>query len=887
MFSDVADMWRQAFERHPPERRGPVVGEMSVDGSDDGAGGGSGSERTRTEREGIVRVSALTAALAVVAAGLLLWCDCVTGTALPARWWIAIAIGAGFGLAERFVFHIEYRREAISVSLSEVPSVFALAFLAPAVAIPVRVICSVGLIWVMYRPKPYKLVFNAALFTFEAALAFVIARAIVGPDEFVAGPFLVAVAIGVVASTFVGALMVSVAIAAFEGGLGRRLLGEVKTNLVIGPISALIAAVALAPALFGIEYALLSLVPVVAVWLVLLRYGRLTQHHRDLEAVHDFASVAGGSLAVAEVAPAAVAEVVRLLRAEAGVLQVYGRDGRTLLTCSSGGSIDEAPTGCDDVRWSAVFALGTAAWWSRGPDGAVVVDLRQPADRMVVPLVDDVSALGLLTVAGKAGVGAVFDESDLQRAEALGAQLSIALGKALLHADMEHAAMHDVLTGDPNRATFDRIVTDALHGGGGTRGVHAVLMLDLDQFKEVNDTLGHHVGDRVLVEFASRMRNLVDPDDVFARFGGDEFALYVHRPDVASVREFANRILSEAHLPLALDGYDIVVTVSVGIAIVTEYDRDAASLMRRADIAMYAAKRQHIGFEVYREEIDRRTPERLSLLGDLREVLDVGGLAIHLQPKVDLSTSTVVGAEALARWQHPTRGWVAPDEFIRVAEETGLIRQLTDQVLTMSMQIARTWGDAGHDLAISVNLSTLDLLDELLPERIAHRLEQHALAPDRLIIEITESSLMADTPRTMSTIDRLHRLGVGLSLDDFGTGYSSLSYLRRLPVTELKIDRSFVTNLVLDTQDEVIVRSTIELGHNLGLRVVAEGIENDPILERLRSLGCDLGQGFGIARPLAPELFDRWLATTPYVVPGRPGRDPEQCAGSVGASADD
>jgi EAL domain-containing protein (putative c-di-GMP-specific phosphodiesterase class I) len=254
------------------------------------------------------------------------------------------------------------------------------------------------------------------------------------------------------------------------------------------------------------------------------------------------------------------------------------------------------------------------------------------------------------------------------------------------------------------------------------------------------------------------------------------------------------------------------------------------------------------------------------MLGDLREVLDNGGLEIHLQPKLDLASSTVVGAEALARWQHPTRGWVPPDEFIRVAEETGLIRRLTDQVVTMSVGLARSWIDAGHDLTVSVNLSTLDLLDELLPERIAERLDQHGVAADRLILEITESSLMADTPRTMSTVDRLHRLGVGLSLDDFGTGYSSLSYLRRLPVTELKIDRSFVANVALDAQDEVIVRSTIELGHNLGLRVVAEGAENAPILDRLRALGCDLGQGYGIARPLPPALFDRWLATTPFDV---------------------
>ena len=354
---------------------------------------------------------------------------------------------------------------------------------------------------------------------------------------------------------------------------------------------------------------------------------------------------------------------------------------------------------------------------------------------------------------------------------------------------------------------------------------------------------------------------------MLARFGGDEFAVFARRPDVATVRALADVILAESYVPLPLDGLATVVTVSVGIGVLDEHDADATAVIRRADIAMYAAKRQHSGIEVYRDEIDRQTPERLSLLGDLREALECGKLEVHFQPKIDLASDTVVGAEALVRWNHPVRGWVSPIDFIGVAEESGLIRQLTDQVVTTAIRAARSWVDQGYDLGVAVNLSTLDLLDELLAERVAHRLDEYGLAPERLTLEITESSLMWDTPRTATTIARLHERGVKLSLDDFGTGYSSLSYLRRIPVTELKIDRSFVTNLLLDLQDEVIVRSTIDLGHNLGLRVVAEGIESNPVMERLRQLGCDLGQGYGISRPLSPELFDRWLATTSSAVP--------------------
>lgn len=816
---------------------------------------------------GVLRVMALAAALFGLGTALLLRDAGFTEALLPAPWWIAILIGIGYALAERFVFTIEYRREAIVTSLSEVPTVFALVFLSPAVAIPLRVLAGVGLTATLYRPKPFKVVFNTALAVFEGAVAFAVVRSFVSADEFVGGHFLVAAAVGVVLATFAGVAAVSVAVASYEGQLVRRLVGEARSALVVGPVSALTAAVAVAPAMFGIGYAALSIVPIVAVWLVLLRYGRLAQRHRDVSALHEFTAVVGESLDVDDVATVAIEEVRRLLRAEGGALTVLRRDGSTLLTVMSGCPVDPAPAGPGAPAWGAAPIPASAAWWATDEHGQGRPTLERPTDRLVVPLRSSGSVTGLLVVAHRAGLSGVFDHGELQRAATLGAQLSIALDKALLHADMEHAAMHDALTGHANRSTFDRTVTQALAARGpGDAGVMAVLMLDLDQFKEVNDTLGHHVGDRVLVEFAARMQGLIDPGDLFARFGGDEFALFVRRHDVASVRQLADRVLSAAHVPLALDGYDIVVTVSVGVAFCTDDDRDAAGLVRRADIAMYAAKHEHVGFEVYREEIDRRTPQRLALLGDLREVLDTGGLEIHLQPKLDLASSTVVGAEALARWHHPTRGWVAPDEFIRVAEETGLIRRLTDQVVTMAVQRARSWIDAGHDLTVSVNLSTLDLLDELLPERIAARLDQHGLAADRLILEITESSLMADTPRTMSTVDRLHRLGVGLSLDDFGTGYSSLSYLRRLPVTELKIDRSFVANVALDPQDEVIVRSTIELGHNLGLTVVAEGAENAPVLDRLRALGCDLGQGYGVARPLPPELFDRWLATTPFDV---------------------
>jgi EAL domain-containing protein (putative c-di-GMP-specific phosphodiesterase class I) len=299
--------------------------------------------------------------------------------------------------------------------------------------------------------------------------------------------------------------------------------------------------------------------------------------------------------------------------------------------------------------------------------------------------------------------------------------------------------------------------------------------------------------------------------------------------------------------------------VSVGVALINPDETDPLQPIRRADIAMYNAKWQRTGVEVYRDEIDRRTPARLSMLGDLRAAIETDEIGIVFQPKLDLRTHEVVGAEALVRWQSPTRGVVSPKEFIRVAEDTGLIKDLTDLVLKRGIAALRMFDDAGLGIRLAINLSTHDLFDTKLPARVLTQLELNRVQSDEITLEITESSLLVDAPRTRGTIDDLHQAGFRLSIDDFGTGYSSLSYLRRLPVHELKIDQSFVSNMLRDPQDEVIVRSTIDLGHNLGLSVVAEGVEDDGTLRALSAIGCDVAQGFGIAHPLRADELVAWV----------------------------
>lgn len=755
----------------------------------------------------------------------------------PGSWWLVFPIAVGYLIADRLMFHIEFRREAISFSLSEVPTIFAIAFLGPVPAIAVRVGASLVSACVGARPPAIKSVFNAALFAFETAIAFAIVRQLVDPMSAEEGPFLIAATVGTAAATVAGLIAVTLVISLFDGELFKTLRAVASTNMVTATIGALTGAAAVAPALFGPLYSLLSLLPVVGVWGALQQHGMITQRHRELIDLHAFSRVLDTALQLDILAPRALDEIARIVNADRVTLRLDAADGDTPQTWSLGREIDQGE--CSSSGDSSDNNL------------------------CAVPLLADGLTIGTLSIANPNREGR-FRQEDRDRAQDLAEQLGASIRNGLLHASVERTAMHDGLTGDPNRLAFEQRLQHELSEPRSDQ--LAVIVLDLNQFKEVNDTLGHHVGDQVLVEFAGRVRSVLGDGDMLSRFGGDEFAILLRRDRLGDTRAVAEEILTKSYTPLKLDGCDAVVTASIGIAYVGEFDTEPAGILRRADIAMYAAKNQRMGIEIYRDEIDRRTPARLSLLGDLRTAIERNELQVHFQPKIDLKTSTVVGAEALVRWEHAERGWIAPDDFIGVAEESGLIRLVTEVVLNKSIERAATWHAAGHDLGVAVNLSALDLHDESLAERIGEQLQQHGLRANRLTLEITESALMVDTARTMRTIEALDLLGVRMSLDDFGTGYSSLSYLRRLPVAELKIDQSFVRDLLLNVNDDVIVRSTVDLGHNLGLLVVAEGIENQQVFDHLTSLGCDIGQGFGIARPLSPDRFEHWLGTAPYAI---------------------
>ena len=431
---------------------------------------------------------------------------------------------------------------------------------------------------------------------------------------------------------------------------------------------------------------------------------------------------------------------------------------------------------------------------------------------------------------------------------------------ASLNRELEHQALHDGLTELPNRLLLQDRLRHAILTAQRKRTPLALLITDLDRFKEINDTLGHHYGDLVLQQVAGRMRGALRESDTIARLGGDEFAVLL--PGIENEADAigaARKLVSALEQPIILEDQSFHVGASVGIALFPDHGEDGATLMRHADVAMYVAKRSSAGFALYDPKEDQHSISRLSMVGELRHAIEYKQLVLFYQPKIDLKAGLVTGVEAVVRWDHPQRGLLLPDEFIPLAEHTGLIRPLTFFVLDEALHQLHLWQKIGIDLHMAINLSARHLQDEQLPGKIAASMQQWGIAAELLEFEITESAIMANPLRAMDTLTQLDAMGVGLSIDDFGTGYSSLVYLKQLPVDEIKIDKSFVIDMLENNEDMVIVRSTVDLAHNMGRRVVAEGVESEETLNTLIEMGCDMAQGYYISRPLTAAVLTRWL----------------------------
>jgi diguanylate cyclase (GGDEF)-like protein len=480
---------------------------------------------------------------------------------------------------------------------------------------------------------------------------------------------------------------------------------------------------------------------------------------------------------------------------------------------------------------------------------------------MVVPIYGDGAVIGTLLTSGREKDGVIYNLEDLKIFETLGNHASVAFANGRLVERLRHDSLHDALTGLGNRALFQEAMEEVA-ADFPPDGLAAVMLLDLDRFKEVNDTLGHESGDRLLQQIALRLVQILGERGPICRLGGDEFAILLPNLEhIGEAGEIAHSVLAALEQPFAVGDMKLEIGASIGVALAPVDGETSTALLQRADVAMYAAKENRTGWELYSREHDKYSPRRLSLAADLRHAVERGELALHYQPKAELMTGRVSGVEALLRWNHPEHGLIPPDEFIPIAEHTGLIRPLTSWVLNEAVQQARQWSLKGVHLSMAVNLSVRSLMDGGLPDEVANALANASMDATSLILEITESTIMADPNRAIAILRRLSDQGISLAIDDFGTGYSSLAYLKRLPVNEVKVDRSFVMNMATDQDDLVIVRSTVDLARNLGLRVVAEGVEDSASWDRLRVLGCDAVQGYHLARPMPAKDFHGWLDT--------------------------
>jgi diguanylate cyclase (GGDEF)-like protein/PAS domain S-box-containing protein len=437
-------------------------------------------------------------------------------------------------------------------------------------------------------------------------------------------------------------------------------------------------------------------------------------------------------------------------------------------------------------------------------------------------------------------------------------------------AELRHLAMHDALTGLPNRAFLAERIDTAFRDRGG-QGSIALLMLDLDGFKEVNDTLGHSMGDALMRELGVRLAQLADVERHVARVGGDEFAVLCNVADSSEVAELAQQLVLLVEDPIVIKGIPVSLGTSIGVALSPEHAADGESLLKHADVALYLAKRKKTGIEFYDPSTDTNSPRRLEMLTLLRAAVSRNELMLHYQPKVALASGDVTEVEALCRWDSPVLGPVAPSEFIGLAEASDIIRSLTEWTIHQALVDCREWHDQGVNLQVAVNLSARHMQDAHLPRWLESVFRTTGTRPQWLELEITESAIMMDPERAARILHALRELGVLISIDDFGTGYSSLAYLRTLAVDRLKIDRSFIAGIDQGEREQIIVESTIKLAHGLGLSAVAEGIETQSQYSILRSLGCDIGQGYLIAKPMPKRLLIDWhqKRTASWPVPNK------------------
>ncbi len=756
-----------------------------------------------------------------------------------------VVLAVLFAVTESAKFHVEVRQQALSVSLSDLPLVIGLFTMDLEWLLVARLMSAAVVLYVRQQPVD-KTFFNLSLYTLEIGLAYFLYGVVT--DLWTPSLWVTAVAIVLV----VDAAGVSAVIAAITVLQKRPPLSDAAVMaasvLMSGLLSATIGALALQALEDQVEGLLLLAIVSTAVVLSFRAYAKLMRQHADLGEVLRAARTMGQAQSQDLLVATLTTEAASIVNAA----------GAELWPIDDPTTIDRLPPA--GVRPCVVRTstrdLEERAWLAANGW----------RDAVVLPVEVDDRKTALLVAHDREGSSlSTFSVDDLDLLQTLVTHAAVVWQNNDLVARLRHDSHHDDLTQLPNRLAFSVALTRVLNGLEATDDdcVAAVVLLDLDRFKEINDTLGHPVGDILLVQVARRLAEITPEDSLVARLGGDEFAVLLPsargREDVERV---ATSISSSLVVPFDLNGTFVDVSASLGLAGVFSAGNDAATVLRHADVAMYEAKRSMSGHSWYEPQRDRTSLDRLTLVGDLRRAIDDEQISVDFQPQLRLRDGRITGFEALARWTHPERGPISPAEFVPLADHTGQVGELTVLALRKALEQCARWSGADA-FAVSVNLPTRLLLEPGLPDQVGRLLQEAGIAPERLTLELTEDSVMNYQGESLRPMYALRDKGVRLSVDDFGTGYSSLAYLRHLPIHEVKIDKSFIIGMGADAGAGKIVKSIIELSHDLGLDVVAEGVEDHATLRSLTDAGCDIVQGYLLGRPMPAAQVATWLASRP------------------------
>ena len=807
-------------------------------------------------------------------------------------WWQLAVMFAGTAV---FVVHLEFGSEAETFSLSEIPLVLGLFFARPEALLGGRLLGEAVVVLLVRRQRSAKAAFNLCLFASETAIALALFHSLGSDPDPLRPEAWVRALVAAGAASLLGALAVWIVVRLHAGAAKpQRLLLAAAVTVVANTSLAAVAAVLLRAA----PLALLPLLTVAGVLVAAYRgYNRLAHRYEGLELLYQFTRITGGPARPEDTVQRVLAEAGRLLRARHAMIALFtpGSDEPWLFLHASTEPCDagtDAGTGRrpDGDNLPArlrrqVLREGRSLLIRRGasdPEDREVLAGLAAQDCLAAPLTSGEQTSGVFVVTDRLGQVSTFDDEDRRLFATLAAQAAVALENGRLVQRLQeqarvraHESRHDALTGLPNRTMFSERLRHDLDARGTRRG--AVLLMDLDGFKEVNDTLGHHIGDQLLQEVGRRVRDAVGGRGMVARLGGDEFVVLLpDLMDVGAGLALAGEVVLALGRPMQLTAMTLEVGASVGLAVWPDHGTDPTTLLQRADVAMYAAKRTRGGITLYDPDTDWNSQVRLRLAGELRAALEQHQIDVWYQPIARAADGHVVGAEALVRWLHPELGRLSPAEFIPVAERSGLIHDLTLYVLDDALAQVAAWRAGGLELFVTVNLPPQVLRDVDWAAKVADRITRHGVDPRWLTFEITETGIMTDPERMVVVLGDIAASGISFAIDDFGTGYSSLAYLQQLPVSKVKIDKSFVTPMTQDPAAAAIVRSVVDLARSLGLTVVAEGVEDGRTLDQLVAVDCPLVQGYVLSRAIPPADLTTWIlqrrATAAAVGAGRVGR---------------